>query len=220
MSVINLKFWNKSNDVSQSKVVIFQKQVNPDYNEDTIAWIVIQYCGKGDYHPFTYNTDLEVSASDSYGNYTPQLNASPGQQFEVKEAPSGHVLTYKGPGTNKDEVQVLNALSMGAINVYCYRSGKLLAQKLNVVPSEMAVFEFLPRIFIGVLTEVQEGEVMNSAVVSQVNTELSLLGLKSADIVMRGGGSGKEAVPFTFDLENLVMAEGAETSSHNGNESI
>jgi len=205
MSVIKLKFWNKSNDVNQSQVVIFQKQVNPDYNEASIAWKVIEYCGQGDYHPFEYDNDVQISASDSYNNYTPQFDASPGQLFHLKETSSGHMLSYKGPGSNKNEVQVLNALAIGAINVNCYRSGKLLAQKLNVVPGEEALFEFLPHIFIGVLSEVTEGEVMNSAVVTQVNTELSLLGIKSADIVMRGGGSGRDAVPYTFDIENEIM---------------
>ncbi len=64
---INLNFINKSNDVNQSKVVIFQKQVNPDYNEDAIAWKVIEYCGQGDHHPFTYDETLQISAKDSYG---------------------------------------------------------------------------------------------------------------------------------------------------------
>lgn len=206
MSVINLKFWNKSNDVNESKIVIFQRQVNPDYNEDAIAWKVIEYCGQGDYHPFQYHDNLQISASDSYGNYTPTFDASPSQLWQLVETTSGHMLTFAGQGTNKSEVQVLNGLAQGAINVNCYRSGKLLAQKLNVVPGEEALFEFLPHIYIGVLSEVTEGQVMNSAVVTQVNTELSLLGLKSADIVMRGGGSGKDAVPYTFDLEHQVMA--------------
>ena len=206
MSTIKLNFINKSNDVNQSKVVIFQKQVNPDYNEDTIAWKVIEYCGQGDHHPFKYHTNLEISASDSYGNFTPHLRADQGQLFGLVETSSGHQLKYRSPGTNKNEVQVLNSLSQGAMNVNCYRSGKLLATKLNVVPGEEAVFEFLPHIYIGVLAEVEEGEVMNSAVVTQVNTQLSLMGLKSADIVMRGGGRGKEAIPYTFDLENRVMA--------------
>jgi hypothetical protein len=45
-----------------------------------------------------------------------------------------------------------------------------------------------------------------SAVVSNINTELSLLGIKSADIVMTGGGPGASATPFAFSLENVVMS--------------
>jgi hypothetical protein len=47
---------------------------------------------------------------------------------------------------------------------------------------------------------------MDSAVVEQVNTEFSLLGIASADIVMTGGGSGPDAQPFSFTFQNVVMA--------------
>jgi hypothetical protein len=186
-------------------VVVFQEQVNPDFNEGTIAWQVVQYCGQGNHHPFNYDTDLEISVSDSYGNYTRLMQASPGQLFEVKETEFGHMLTYLGPGSNKDEVQVVNSMTKGAINAVCYRSGRKLAQKLNLIPKEQAIFEFYPRIYIGVVAEVEESELMNSAVVSGVNSEFSLLGLKSADIVMRGGGTGSDAVEYTFDLENKKL---------------
>ena len=47
---------------------------------------------------------------------------------------------------------------------------------------------------------------MNSAIISNINTEISLLGIVSADIVMTGGGSGPNATAFVFTLENVVMA--------------
>jgi hypothetical protein len=47
--------------------------------------------------------------------------------------------------------------------------------------------------------------VMNSAIMSCVNTELSLLGIASADIVLTGGGPGRDSSPFQFSLENVVM---------------
>ena len=205
MSSINLNFINKSNDVNKSKVVLFQKSVNPDYNEDTIAWKVIEYCGQGDNHPFQYDETLQISAADAYGNFTPQMDASNGQLFEVTDSDSGHVLRYKGPGSNKNEVQVINTMSQGSATINCYRSGKLLASKTNVVPQETALFEFKPRIYIGILAEVSEGKSMNSALVTSL-TELSLLGLVSADVAMRGGGAGRDSISYTFELENKVLA--------------
>jgi hypothetical protein len=47
---------------------------------------------------------------------------------------------------------------------------------------------------------------MNSAILSMVNAELSLLGIASADIVMTGGGPGPTSTPFQFNLANIVMA--------------
>jgi hypothetical protein len=39
-----------------------------------------------------------------------------------------------------------------------------------------------------------------------VNTQISLLGISSADIVMTGGGPGPESPPFIFSLANVEMA--------------
>jgi hypothetical protein len=65
---------------------------------------------------------------------------------------------------------------------------------------------FKPTVFVGVASEVEEGEVMDSAIISSVNTELALLGVQSADILMRGGGPGPESTPFQFSLENVRFA--------------
>jgi hypothetical protein len=54
--------------------------------------------------------------------------------------------------------------------------------------------------------QIVQGQVMNSAVVSSINTELSLLGIASADILMTGGGPGASAAPFAFKLQNVVMS--------------
>lgn len=67
-------------------------------------------------------------------------------------------------------------------------------------------FELNPTIWIGVASQTQADDIINSAILSDKNTEISLLGIKSADIVMRGGGPGETATPFVFVLENVVYA--------------
>jgi hypothetical protein len=57
-----------------------------------------------------------------------------------------------------------------------------------------------------VASHVQQGDAMSSAIISAINTEINLQGIASADIVMTGGGSGAEAMPFEFKLENIVMS--------------
>ena len=46
---------------------------------------------------------------------------------------------------------------------------------------------------------------MNAAVVSEVNTEIPLLGIASADLLMMGGGPGPKSIPFRFVLDNVVL---------------
>lgn len=204
MDAIKLNFINKSQDVNNSSVVIFQQNVAEDFGEIAIAWKVIENCGRLDNHPFNFPLNFKVSASDSYGNYTPQITAYDGQAYEMINAPSGDVLQMAtGPATNPNEVEVQNNLDQGAISANVYRDGKLLATKSNLAPGQKAVFEFQPRIYIAAISQVEQGDVMNSAIIQQVNTEISLFGLISADIVMTGGGPGQSSAPFKFTLQNI-----------------
>lgn len=203
---IQLNFINRSNDANGSSVVIFQKNVTTDMQEFAVAWTVIKNCGQGWNHPFTYPVGVTVGASDSWGNHSPQMPAQPGQLFQVHSTPSGDQLVEAGEATSPQEVQILNALAMGAINANVYRAGRLAATRTGLAPQQKAVFEFQPRIWIGVVSQVEEGEVMNAAIVSSINTEISLMGIRSADIVMTGGGSGPDAQPFMFQLANVNMA--------------
>ena len=203
---INLNFINQSNDLNNSQIVIFQKNVATDFDSLAVAWKVIKYCGQGDNHPFTFPMSMYVGASDSWGNYTPQLKAENGQLFKMALTASGDQLVPGGQGTSPKEVQLLNALPKGAITASIYKDGRLLATKTSVAPQQKAVFQFKPTIWIGVASQIEQGEVMNSAIISSINTEISLLGIASADIVMTGGGPGPNSQPFAFNLDNVVMA--------------
>ena len=204
MDTIKLNFINQSADNNNSSIVIFQQNLAEDFGESAIAWRVIKNLGRLDNHPFTYSIGLQVSASDSYGNYTPQLKASNGQAFDMIRDSSGDVLQLsKVPATNPNGVEVRNKLEKGAIDANCYRDGKLLASKTGLAPGQKAVFEFQPTIYIGVVSQVEEGNVMDSAITSQINTQINLFGIASADIIMTGGGPGSSANPFNFSLENV-----------------
>ncbi|MDR0205431.1 MAG: hypothetical protein LBJ40_25135 [Delftia acidovorans] len=202
---VQLNFVNQSNDANKSQIVIFQKNVASDFEELAVAWRVIKYCGQGDNHPFTFPLGLQVGASDSYGNHTPQLEAQFGQQFQLSLSSSGDRLAPAGYGASSNEVQVINALPRGAINASCYKDGRLLAVKTAIAPQQKAVFGFKPSIWIGAASQIEQGQVMNSAILADMHTEISLLGISRADIVMRGGGAGTGSTPLSFTLENVVM---------------
>lgn len=207
MNKIKLNFINRSNDTNNSQIVIFQKNAASSFDEIAIAWTVIQNCGQNEHHPFTYSTEVTVDASDSWGNYSPQLSAPTGSAFEMIRNASGDALVQSThPATDPHEIEIRNNLPQGAINGNVYRDGRLCATKTGIAPGQKAVFEFKPTIWIGVVSEVEEGAVMNSAIISDINTEISLLGIASADIVMTGGGPGASSTPFQFSLQNVVYA--------------
>ncbi len=206
MESIKLRLINNSGDANNSQIVIFQKNVAPDFDELSVAWRVIQNLGRNDYHPFDYPLGMEVCCGDSYGNFTPHMEATPGDSYHMILDATGNVLTLDGASTSQKEVEVRNDLRKGAISANILKDGKLLAGKTAVAPGQKAIFEFKPTIYIGVASQVVEGKVMNSAIISAINTELSLLGMKSADIIMTGGGPGKNSTAFDFNLENVAWA--------------
>ncbi len=205
-SAIKLNFINHSNDHNNSSVVIFQKNVSTNFDEIAVAWKVIENCGQGWHHPFVFPMEFQAGASDSWGNHTPPLDAQMGQQFQVVRGESGDQFELSGESTSPTEVEIKNSLPQGSINANIFKDGKLLAVKSAVSPEQKAVFSFKPTIFMGVVSQVQEGQIMNSAIISSINTEIGLLGISSADIVMTGGGVGPNASPFQFTLENIVYA--------------
>jgi len=199
---IQLNFINRSNDTNNSQVVIFQKNASDNVDEVPVAWKVIENCGPSDNHAFTFPASLEIAAIDSWGNSTPRRDAQHGQQYQLTG--SGGSLLVDGPAPSGKEVHLRNDLTMGAIAAGVYKDSRLLALKNNVAPGQKAVFEFKPTIWIGVASEAIQGAPLNSAILSDVNTELSLQDIVSADIVMYGGGLGRNSTAFQFTLENIV----------------
>lgn len=202
---IKLNFINQSDDVNNSSVVIFQQNAATAFSEIAVAWKVIENCGRGDNHPFIYSEQIKVGASDRYENYTPVITANNGQAFEMIKSGSGDILQVsQTPAASPNEVEIRNNLTQGAINARVYRSGSLCAVEPNLTPTQKAAFEFHPSIYIGAVSQIKEGGIMYSAVLQQVNTQLNLFGIHSADIVMTGGGSGTNAQPFQFQMQNIA----------------
>lgn len=204
---IKLRFVNKSSDGNKSEVVIFQKNVPTTMASLSVAWKVIRYCGRDCTHPFVYPDGYEVSISDEYGNFTPRLPAKNGQMLSLIQTPTGsRRLLYTGPASASTELDVLNGMSQGAVNVCVFKDGRMVGVKTSVSPGQKAVFQYQPALWIGVTSEVVQGEPISSAVLPNINTELSLIGIASADIVMTGGGPGEGSTPYEFNLENIVQA--------------
>lgn len=207
MNDVKLNFINRSNDKNNSEVIIFQMNQSTDSDETAVAWKVIKNCPPGGNHPFEFHPQLEVSADDPWGNVIGQrLPAEYGKSYNVSEDCSGNNLTYSGYASSSNLIEVKNDCNIGSIDAKVYRSGKLLAQKSGICPSQKAVFEFKPTIWIGVASQVEEQDNINSSILEDIKTEINLLGIKSADIVMTGGGPGKYSSPYEFKLENIVYS--------------
>lgn len=200
---IELRLINQSADANNSSILLFQKNVATNYDELAVAWQVIDNLGAGWVHPFRYDLNLQVSAADSWGNFVPPQDTADGQLWTVSKDSSGDQLKATGPANSAQEVQILNGLIQGAVAACIYRSGKLLAVKTGIAPGQKAAFVFKPMLWIGVASQIEEGDILDSAIITNVNAQLNLTGIASADIVMSGGGPGRNSRPFSFALQNV-----------------
>jgi hypothetical protein len=204
MSDIKLNFINNSNDANNSQVVIFQQNMAEDYRPNPVAWKVIRECGPGMNHPFVYESSLMICANDAFGNFTPKQAAVEGQAFEMVHGTTGCVLQQADHPARENTIEIANHLDKGVIGMHFYRNGRLLSTRTGMPPGQKGMLAFRPSILIGVVSQITEGDVMDDAILEQLNTEISLNGIVSADIVMTGGGAGEEAVPFSFRVENII----------------
>jgi len=203
---IQLTFINQSTDANNNDIVIFQKNVATSFNQLAVAWKVVSASSVGG-NPVTFPmTTLAAGASDSFGNYSLMKPAQHGQMFAAVHTPTGIDLRPAATPAGANEITVTNGMAQGSINASIYRDNRLLAIQTGIPPQQKAVFAFNPTIWIGMVPHIVEGQVMDSAVQATINTELSLQGIASADIVMTGGGKGPTATPFTFTLQNVVKA--------------
>jgi hypothetical protein len=204
---IKLRFVNQSRDGNRSEVVMYQKNQLTSMASLAIAWKVIRFCGRDCYHPFVFPAGFEVAVADEYGNFSPRVAAENGQMLRLESTASGaRRLRHAGPATASNEVDVLNDLGQGAVNVCIFRDGRMVGMKTAVTPGQKAVFQYQPVLWIGAASQIAQGTAISSAVMSSVNTELSLLGIAGADIVMSGGGPGEGSTPYEFNLENIVQS--------------
>jgi hypothetical protein len=207
MSSIHLTFINNSNDANNSQIVIFQKNVELVTAQTAVAWRIFPVGAKGNKVSVPYTEDFAVSAIDSYENETPQLPANPGNRFDMRSGPSGNQLQMSStPAASPETIEVHNELPIGAISTNIYKAGALLATKTGIAPGQMAQFNFSPTLYLLHDSSFQQGEIMMLTPLSKTTSEISLLGIKSADVVMTGGGNGTDAMPFLFSLANVVYA--------------
>lgn len=193
---IEITFINQSYDENNTDVVIFSKNVATDFEETAVAWRVIENCGRNWSHKFTYPMHFYVAAQDSRGNVSDLYLAQNGQRWEVVRSPSGDTMVLDSrPAADPTQVEIENALTTGAIDAQIYKAGKLFATKTGVSPQQTAVFGFNPTIWVGAVSQLEEGDVMNAAILSEITAEISLLGITKANLIMTGGGVGPSATP-------------------------
>ena len=197
---------NKSSDQNNSNVVFFKRNL-AGWDSPAIAWRVISLDGTTAFSEFSYNTSFFISTQDSYGNISDPKEAKFGQNWKVFEIPSGKMIKDTGaPAIKSDEIELKNQLMKGSINAHLYNEGFLIAAETGIAPGQKGIIGLDHHIYVGVSSQVKEGEEINSAILNDINQSFSLVGITKAELIVTGGGQGPNAEPFQFELVPLSYA--------------
>jgi hypothetical protein len=84
--------------------------------------------------------------------------------------------------------------------------GNECAAGTSMAPGETALFQCQPALREGLYSQVVLGRPIHSAVMTEINTALSPIGIASADTVMSEGGPGEGSITCEVNLENIVRS--------------
>jgi hypothetical protein len=199
---VKLNFVNRSNDAGNVHVLLFGQPPSPGIDVIGQAWRVIDNCGPGWSHPFVWPVAVTLGVVDPHGNVSPQINIANGQVAEVMAGDAGTILRLADQPGPPGAITVLNQLPQGFVAAAFFRDGKPYARQ-SLAPHTTAVFTLPPKIWIGAALRSEEGTAPGADAVTAL-TEINLMGIAGADIVMTGGGQGGDARPFLFSLANVT----------------
>lgn len=196
--VAKITFINSAYSNRNADIVIFQK----DHISGSIiyAWHVIHNCGYAYTHCFEYNKTPDLVIRDFYGNQLVLSNVKKGMLYSFSRETG---ILEKTESLNSELIEVQNLLAEGTITASISRNSRLMYEKTEICPEEIVSFSSNNDIYVGRVESIKEGQIIDEKLLNRFTTKISLEHIKSADLVLKGGGFGPKAQKYCFVLENI-----------------
>lgn len=179
---------NKSNNQSSPEILVFMEPISADLKAYSTAWQVIKNIGYNCWHGFTYTLDTKVAVTWDHGKSgTFPTMVENGKKYTFSKGPTGYTLENSGSIEANNEFDVINkAQEPNGVSVVAYKDNSPIATKAVVARNSKAEFVIHPKIYLGVSSEYEVGEVIDSEVISEDFTMINLEGLKSVTVELHG----------------------------------
>ncbi|HEU5435508.1 MAG TPA: hypothetical protein VFU95_03750 [Telluria sp.] len=187
---------NRRTDGGASQLVLFKKNSAAGIDDAVLAWKVLRCPAGRDARvvvPFTQ----QVGVFDPRGTHAGLESAFAGDHFNVADAapgsPPGPLLARGAGGAaiGPNMVGVHNGTADGLLDVVLYKDGRPLCRQGALAPGVTMVFEVLPYLHIAACAGIAEGGPVDAATIGAA-MRISLLGLKSADLILTGTAGNTE----------------------------
>lgn len=203
MSTINITYVNKSMNKDLPKIFIFTKNEVPTFDalKEGVAWKVIENVGRESSCSFQFPIETEVRAAWGDNSCkTKALSADIGSKYVVQSDDTGIVLAQSGNALSTRAIDVVNDIHVkNGVSVELYKDNRLMMCKNIVAFGQKATFVLHPKLYWGVASEIQEGDVLSSAVLdSEHFFEQNLEGVTNVQIALYGNAEDG----YQFRIEN------------------
>jgi hypothetical protein len=187
---VKITYVNKSMNPDKPSVFIFTKNYVPTFDvlKESVAWRVLHNVGKGSSSEFVHPAKTTVQAMWGDGNKTQMLTAEIGKRYSVEEDNTGIVLVPRGNALDKKAIEVNSTVTVsGGISAALCKDSKVLVTKKIVAYDQTAVFVLHPKLYWGIASEIEEGQVISSAVLyTDQFFEWDIEGVSGATVVLKG----------------------------------
>ncbi len=199
---IFITFVNDSDNPTLPALFVFARNEASTSDELTseIAWRVMPSLGKGASTTFLYLLAGTVRAMWGDCNETPSLPANVGSRYAVEEDATGIVIVPSGSASQPDAIEVTSVVQVDSgINAQLFRDDKLFVQKQIVAYGQKATFIVEPKLYWGIASEIEEGQLLATAdLLTDTFFELDLQGVSQAIVTL----SGDSQTGFQFTVES------------------
>lgn len=200
---IKITYTNKSMNKDLPTVFVFTKNETPTFDalKEGVAWRTIPNIGRGSSSSFVFPIDTEVGATWQDGmNRTQVLPSDIGKRYTVNQNETGIVLAANGNASDTKSIDVNNEANIqGGISASLYKDDKLMLTKKIVGYGQKATFVLKPKLYWGIASEIQESQLLNSAVLNTDHFfEQDLEGVSEVNVSLNGNAEDG----YTFKIDS------------------
>lgn len=184
---VAIQYQNLS-DNKDADVLVFTKNLKANLSAlPPVAWQVIKHIGFRGFHNFTFTVDTQIEVTwDGGASGILPTEVSEGGTYALNQIETDYNLVQTGV-TLANEIDVQNNVKTpGGIDVTLFKDGKAIMVQPGVAFGEQAEFGLHPKIYVGLVSNVIESDVLTTAVMSQTFTPISLEDLSALTFALLG----------------------------------
>lgn len=202
---IKITYINESMNKDLPTIFIFTKNETPSFDalKDGIAWRTIPNIGRGSSSSFNFPILTEVGTTWEDGtNKTQVLPSDIGKRYLLSKNDIGIVLTGNGNASDTKSIEVNNDANIpGVVSAGLYKDNKLMMTENIVGHGQKATFVLKPKLYWGIASEIEEGQLLSSAVLETDGFfEHDLDGVSEVTISLNG--NAEDGYSFNIDSQS------------------